>query len=117
MGYMAHDAVVVVDSPFEGKPSPDIDAFRASMPKDLRQLVIGPVAGARNGYRIYAFLPDGSKEFWDMSDVADEWRERFKALFAGSSWAEGVCVRFGGDFAVEFGEPLVSSFEPAETAE
>jgi hypothetical protein len=117
MGYIAHDVVIVVDSLFGREPPPDMDAFRASMPDELRRLAIGPIAAARNAYWIYAFLPDGSKEFWDMSDVADEWRERFKALFAGSSWAEGVCVRFGGDFAVEFGEPLVSSFEPAEPAD
>lgn len=114
MGYYQHDAVIATDmcapgSPrFGGTPDPDIAGLRESMPEALRHLVIGPVSHAANGGVTYVFLPDGSKEGWDTSDAADEWRERFIDRFRwtysdGSSPFDVVHVTFGGDFGAEVG--------------
>jgi hypothetical protein len=108
VGYIAHDAVLVTASDYvlDSKPGgigmPDVDAFRASLPEEWRQLVIGPVGSVVNGYLSYAFLPDGSKEGWDTSDRGDEYRRQFAALFSagyedGSSPFDVVTVRYGGD--------------------
>lgn len=104
MGYIAHDAVLVVTGDYRPGGLPDIDAFRESMPENFRQLVIGPVQSAANGEILYAFLPDGSKEGWETSDEGEYWREEFRNLFTyryedGSSPDDVVSVRFGGDFA------------------
>lgn len=92
MGYTKHDAVIATTF---GMDTPDIDAFRESLPPGLRGLVIGPVNDiSNNGYATYAFLPDGSKEGWPQSDIADAARERFKALFGAGWW---VHVVYGGE--------------------
>jgi hypothetical protein len=121
MGYMAHDAVIVTISGCvrnQNTPPllPDVEGFRESLPEEWRPLVIGPVAGLVNDYLTYVFLPDGSKEGWDISDQGDEFREQFTALFAfryedGSSPFDVVHVRFGGD---ERYEPRVTG--PAKPA-
>jgi hypothetical protein len=100
MGWIAHDAVLVATETWRPGGLPDIDAFRAEMPEEFRQLVIGPVKGAVNDTVFYVFLPDASKEGWDTSDTGDEWRDRFRALFTyqyedGSSPDDVVSVRFG----------------------
>lgn len=110
MGYIAHDAVIATTS--DARPEPvDIEAFRASLPEDFRPLVIGPVVAPLNGTVSYAWLPDGSKEGWADSDQADEYRERFVALFNhryedGSSHDNVVEVRFGEDYADEHGAAI-----------
>lgn len=38
--------------------------------------IVGPLM---NGYRSFCIVPDGSKEYWDTSDIADANRERWKA--------------------------------------
>lgn len=81
MGYIKHEAVIVTTSDFRPGALPDMDAFRASLPENLRHLVIGPVESAINNYYSYVFLPDGSKEGWPNSDAGDEARKRFKELF------------------------------------
>jgi hypothetical protein len=104
MGYIAHDAVLVtVNDYMEGKPGwPDVEAFRRSLPEEWRPLLIGPVRSVTNGYLSFVFLPDGSKEGWDVSDRGDEYRDRFAHLFSagyedGSSPFSVVRVRYGGD--------------------
>jgi len=100
MGYERHDAVIVVVSGYQAPP--DVDAFRESLPEEWRRLVIGPVESIANGYKIFAFLPDGSKEGWAPSDDGDKYRYRFRQLF-GFEYKDGsspfsVCwVNFGGD--------------------
>lgn len=116
MGYVAHDAVLVTTETYRAGGLPDMDAFRAEMPPEFRQLVIGPVETAINGTVCYAFLPDGSKEGWGHSDQGDLWRERFKALFQfayddGSSPDDVIEVRFGADYGYE-NEPRVAAIWP-----
>ena len=111
MGYIAHDVVIATTQDYREGGSPDIDAFRLSMPEEFRHLVIGPIETAVNGTKCYVFLPDGSKEGWDMSDEGDVWRERFKALFRfayddDSSPDDVISVRFGGDCKYDGGAVL-----------
>jgi hypothetical protein len=97
VGYTKHDAVIAT---VLGMDMPDdIDEFRRSLPPEIRRLVIGPFDDptgdpAGHGYATYVFLPDGSKEGWPLSDVADKARERFKELFGEGRW---VHVVYGGD--------------------
>lgn len=109
MGYMAHDAVIVTISDYvlgraEPPTMPDVEAFRASLPREWQPLVVGPVRSIMNGYLTYAFLPDGSKEGWETSNDGDKYREQFADLFAfsydgGSSPFDIAHVRFGGDLS------------------
>jgi hypothetical protein len=119
MGYIAHDAVIVVTQDFRDGGLPDIEAFRQSLSVELRPLVIGPIESAINNSWIYAFLPDGSKEGWTLSDDADEARGRFKDLFRftyedNSSPDDWVHVRFGGDELHEVGNHIVESHPSGE---
>lgn len=121
MGYIAHDAVIVVTEDYREGGLPDMDAFRASMPEHFRHLVIGPVQTVANGSTCYVFLPDGSKEGWVDSDLGDEWRRRFKELFRlayddGSSPDDVVSVRFGGDYGSEVGATLTVDHPDYSTA-
>jgi hypothetical protein len=116
MGYIAHDAVLVVTESYREGGLPDLHAFRSQMPDDLRRLVIGPVETAINSSFAYAFLPDGSKEGWKTSDEADEWRDHFRDLFRfkhedGSSPDDVVSIRFGGDFGYE-SAPVITEVHP-----
>ena len=104
MGYMRHDSVIVVvsDYAYDRPDMPDIDAFRASLPKEWQALVVGPVEAVVNGYKTYAFLPDGSKERWGTSDEGDEYRRAFIDLFSvghedKSSPFDVTVVSHGGD--------------------
>lgn len=83
MGVIRHE-IVIFDATEYGdrasKTEAAVEALKAEMPEEFRQLVIGPVKTRTNGYIWYAMLPDGSKEFWSTSDEANKWREKFKAL-------------------------------------
>jgi hypothetical protein len=102
VGYIAHDAVLVTGYRSASVEVPDLEAFRASLPEPFRQLVIGPIDAAVNGYVTFAFLPDGSKEWWGTSDDADTARSAFVSLFDASRW-DVVAVRWGGDYGLERG--------------
>lgn len=117
MGYIRHDAVLVVVSDYAlhatesdqkrwgfGDVVADVAAFRESLPEKWRPLVVGPIAGVVNGDASYVFLPDGSKEGWTDSDNGNEYRRQFVALFTfahgdGSSPFDVTAVTFGGDDA------------------
>ena len=82
MGYIKHDSVIVVISDIlDTGQMPDVDAFRQSLPEEWRSLIVGPIQAVVNGYVTYAFLPDGSKEGWALSDRGDEYRDAFIELF------------------------------------
>ncbi len=111
MGFFAHDAVLVhilgyttstqPNSDYPKVRFPDLDAFRATLPAEFARLVIGPVPTVVNGDFTAVFLPDGSKEGRPESDLGDEYRLRFVALFGryedGSTPFDVAVVRFGGD--------------------
>lgn len=61
---------------------------------DFSDLLVGPVQGVINDYSSYLMVPDGSKEWWSTSDIANEVREFFVKemsphanVFVGS-WGE-----------------------------
>lgn len=106
MSHVIHDVVIVVAHGYVRNglmsdiPVPDVDGFRDSLPPEWRHLVIGPVRPVINDFDTWMFLPDGSKEGWEESDLGNELRARFTALFSwtyedGSSPFEVVHVRFG----------------------
>lgn len=80
MGVIRHELVVIESLVTDTKTPTKIEAFRKAMPKTLRHLVVGPIDAPLNGYRFWAFCPDGSKEFWKESDKVNIWRAKFKAL-------------------------------------
>lgn len=95
-----HAAVIVTVS--ERVTVPDVAEFVASMPADLRHLVVGPVDSAMNQYVTWVFCPDGSKEGWPTAVAAAEWRRRFVRLFKdvdedGDGSVEVAVVSFGAD--------------------
>lgn len=105
MGYIAHDAAIaVVDEP---DLIAAIETFRAAMPADYRQYLVGPVVGI-NGYHAYAFLPDGSKEGWAYSNEVGTHRRAFAELVE----RDVVLVRFGGDFGSEIGTRIIATSDP-----
>lgn len=109
MGYMRHNAIVVVAAGYRLDKSlyldaPNIDEFRTSLPEEWQPLIVGPIRSVINDYVTFVFAADGSKEGWAHSDAGDEYRARFLNLFRfahedGSSPFEVLVVdaRFGGD--------------------
>lgn len=109
MGYIAHHALIVCISEYAMDPerrhkfgTPDIPAYRNSLPPEFQPLLIGPIRAAANGDYIVALLPDGSKEGWDTSDEGDRIRNELISMFNfryddRSSPFDVVEVRFGGD--------------------
>ena len=103
MGYILHAAVIAnypsladvkLGEPWERQRA-DADAalaeFRESLPEEWRRLVVGPVEALANGEAWLAFLPDGSKEGWDLSKEGHQYRIRFMELFGG------LIVRWGDE--------------------
>ena len=115
MGFFKHEAIVVVTTSFRKSGLPDIEKFKETeVDSDLRGLVLGPIKSGINEFLIYAFLPDGSKEGWDMSFRADETRQRFLQLF-DQSHDDVVHVVFGSDFEYEFGGPYIETPQQEHT--
>ena len=101
MGYVRNDTILADVWNVE-RDDPKLEAFRAALPEAWRPLLVGPVVAIRNGSHYWTFLPDGSKEWWDISDEGDEHRAAFVALLEriGCYYA---CVRWGGDYQAEHG--------------
>jgi hypothetical protein len=104
MGYMRHHSVLVVVNDYALGQSymPDVEAFRQSLPEGWRPLIVGPIVTPVNGYLLYAFLSDGSKEDWPESDAGNKYRDAFVELWNwgysdGSSPFDVTRVRHGGD--------------------
>ena len=97
MGYMRHHAIVVT--------SWNLDLLRKARAKafglSLKPTEITPIGV--NDYRSFLCPPDGSKEGWAESDVADLARKKFIESLDemryddGSSSVAWVCVQFGDD--------------------
>ncbi|WP_020135112.1 hypothetical protein [Streptomyces sp. 351MFTsu5.1] len=116
MGSIVHDVIVVTTVDFRPGGLPDIDSFRASLPEDFRQLVVGPIPAALNGYVSYAFLPDGSKEGRAASNEGDDYRARFAALFDqsftdGDGHEDVVSLGYGPDHRSRFHHPVACYIE------
>ena len=96
MGYIKHEALVIVAWGYKHPGSFRISAFRDDMPEEYRQYLVGPF-DTINGYETWCFLPDGSKEGWDTSNEVQEWRKKLAALcdeIGVTGWSYSY---FGGD--------------------
>lgn len=131
MGYTRHNTIIVTANDYvfdahwkKQHAAPDIDAFRAKLPTEWQQLVIGPISSITNGYLTFVFAPDGSKEGWGTSEDGDRYRQEFLDLFSfahsdGSSPFDVLVVdaRFGGDEpGAEYEDELIVSSNMAASA-
>lgn len=114
MGYIKHDAIVMVTESHRPGGLPDIEAFRESLPPAFRALVIGPIEAVVNHFVSYVFLPDGSKEGWADSIAGDLYRAQFVKLFPSGA-DEGVTITFGADWAYDNPAPKVQYLVGGET--
>lgn len=102
MGYMKHDTIIVEVYQYIVDGDEHIAAFRDSMPEEWRPLLVGPVRALRNGSTYWTFLPDGSKEYWDVSDQGDELREAFVAMLRNAG-AAFTWIEWGEDHRADNG--------------
>jgi hypothetical protein len=125
MGRMVHHAVVAVidlDVTSGAKRCgldiyPKIDEFRRDLPEELKPCLVGPIPSAFERFEMLVWLPDGSKEGWPQSDLADEWRHRFIDLFVfrdAEDWSDRtphhvVGVEFGPEVKYNFRAPHVTT--------
>lgn len=70
----ARDVDTIPNPPFNYRPS---------------VLLRGPVVGLVNDSVSFAFLPDGSKEGWDTSDLGDEARRRLVEVLESFRYEDG----------------------------
>lgn len=97
MGYIKHDAIVVVSSNEEMLTAAHAQARECG----LAVTEVGP--RVVNFYRAFLVCPDGSKEGWDESANGDAARATFlqwcrsQRYEDGSSALDWVHVRWGGD--------------------
>lgn len=108
MGYIKHDLVIVVV--FDGDDVKRLNGFLDEVEGAAPVLDDGhdemEIIRTRfhhfppgtNGYHTYVMAPDGSKEGWDTSNLADEWRAKFIAVAKQCRFASVTHIdRFGGD--------------------
>lgn len=113
MGYIRHHAVVVTswdDDLLDEARNKAVELFsqaRASAFVEaggMERLVSPIVEGVMNGFRSFFVAPDGSKEFWEHSNLAERARTAFVEWLAtqrypdGSSSLHWVEVQFGDDY-------------------
>jgi hypothetical protein len=94
VGYIRHRALIAEmpglpgSQPYEAAVKA-LEDFRAGLPgDDWRALVIGPVQAVVESGPWVVFLPDGSKEGWDDSELGDGFRARFREIFPSAITAE-----------------------------
>lgn len=103
MGWMRHHAIVVTSWCGDAIASAHEKAFA------LGCGATGVTKKGINSYRSFMVTPDGSKEGWSESDVADEFRDRFIQYLKtgphvhedGSSPLSWVYVAWPADAAIE----------------
>jgi len=71
MGYMSHNAIVVVSWNHEDI----VKCHNAAQNIGLQVSELVP--GTMNGYKSFLIAPDGSKEGWSESDLGDFHRQKF----------------------------------------
>ena len=106
MGYIKHECVITVLYDRDVPEVAEVEELRQAMAaaseslhprgSGLENWLLGPARGI-NGYTTYVFAPDGSKEGWEDSDIADEFRARFLEIVKRSKWADVVHLQLGGD--------------------
>lgn len=113
MGYIRHQATIAIVWDDDVAAIAAIEALRGEMadrrpadspadnvardaPLNAPNCIVGPVKGI-NGYVSYAFLPDGSKDGWESSNVADKFRERFIQAAQKARFPNIATIQLGGD--------------------
>ena len=101
MGYMRHHAICITSESHDAITTAHIAAERIFHGTFAR---VTPVTEAGvNTHRSFFVAPDGSKEAWVDSDIADDRREEFidwmdeHRLSDGSSLLDWVLVQYGDD--------------------
>lgn len=92
MGYIRHDSIIVT--------SWDKQAIKESHEKAISLgLGVSEIIGSYiNGYGNFFIPPDGSKESWPESEVADGKRKEFISWIRNSELhIDWVAVSYGGD--------------------
>tara|TARA_R110000751_G_scaffold201489_2_gene306218 strand:- start:571 stop:918 length:348 start_codon:yes stop_codon:yes gene_type:complete len=95
MGTINHDAVLghVWNQPDYDK----IEDLRKRMTEDLHakeKCLIGPIEVV-NGDVNFAFLPDGSKEWWETSDAHNRYRDEFISIIEGMRYGTVIWIGWG----------------------
>lgn len=101
MGYIKHDAIIVTSMDLSSiKRAKDraesffIDYFKD---EDSTKLITETVKGLANGQYSFLIAPDGSKEGWSTSNLADQARADFMLWADKVSCIEYIHLKFGGD--------------------
>lgn len=105
MGYIKHDAIVVTswdDKHFaavHAKAKELLGAVPDSLGTGEYNYVSEIVDSRMNGQQSFLIAPDGSKEGWDTSTVAEERRAEFLTWLERDArcYATALVARFGGD--------------------
>jgi hypothetical protein len=106
MGYMKHNAVVVTSWDVEAidaihKKAIEIfdKKFEGSAFVRKGSLLVSPlIDGITNSQMSFLIAPDGSKEGWSDSDLAQEARDEFMNWAVQSGYyCDYIEIRFGGD--------------------
>ena len=84
MGYIKHHAIVVTgyNDLVQKAHGKAMDLFDWRMVSEIRPEVV-------NGYRSFFIAPDGSKEFWETSNVNDGKRSQFIQFIESLAYEDG----------------------------
>lgn len=93
MSYVKHDVVVAIG--WRNETAVAVRAFADTLPDGLKDIIL--ISSLRTNATVtFCWASDGSKEGWDTSKLADEWRERFVQLL-NEHKCDVLTARFGGD--------------------
>jgi len=103
MGTIKHDTVIItgedyteVDTAYKKAIELFIENFDENQYIDPEKIVSPIIRGLANDQYSFFLAPDGSKEGWETSDIADEVREVFLNYLDTTS-LDYVHIKFGGD--------------------
>lgn len=89
MGTIHHHAMILTSYKEDAVRQAHAEAFRLGM------TISDVVASPANGYSSFAVFPDGSKEWWDDSNIGNQRRKELQ------SWIDGDAYE-GGDHHIEY---------------
>lgn len=102
MGYMRHHAIIVTAS------DKNIEPIHIKAKEIFGDATSNILPAAVNGYRSFFIGPDGSKEYWQMSDEGNSRREDFKRWLNDPRQANAYYPRWAEiQYGDENGEQIV----------
>jgi hypothetical protein len=107
MGYIKHEVAIAIFFDRDSKGIEEIEALKEKLTRPetyidgeplshYGDIILGPYTGV-NGYTTYVFVPDGSKEGWEHSDIMAGYRQEFVGIASSSEYADVVLLQMGGD--------------------